>query len=197
MPSLSCNNPYIHHFYLKAMAKEINSSINEVRKLIKKYEKKSLNSNNIEDIKSQIDDYNKFKTYVGQITAYNNKIKERINYNIQNLKEKARSFSENIDDLESCLNGQTIPKKSYNLGTSDLIEKDKGFYNYQEVKKTLGVAIAIDNCCAIEIMDDKYKIISSKLSADAHKVYWKANKYHEEVIKKEKELRLLKDLLRK
>lgn len=127
------------------MAKEINSSINEVRKLIKKYEKKSLNSNNIEDIKSQIDDYNKFKTYVGQITAYNNKIKERINYNIQNLKEKARSFSENIDDLESCLNGQTIPKKSYNLGTSDLIEKDKGFYNYQEVKKTLGVANVVMN----------------------------------------------------
>jgi len=76
-------------------------------------------------------------------------------------------------------------------------EKDRKPDLKKMMKKTLGVAIAIDNCCAIEIMDDKYKIISSKLSADAHKVYWKANKYHEEVIKKEKELRLLKDLLRK
>jgi dipeptidase E len=65
------------------------------------------------------------------------------------------------------------------------------------MKKTSGVAIAIDNCCAIEIVDDKYRIISSKQSANVYKVYWKANKYFQEIIGKEKELKPLKDLLRK
>lgn len=65
------------------------------------------------------------------------------------------------------------------------------------MKKTSGVAIAIDNCCAIEVIDDKYRILSSKQSANAYKVYWKANKYFQEIIGKEKKLKPLKDLLRK
>ena len=65
------------------------------------------------------------------------------------------------------------------------------------MKKTPGVAIAIDNCCAIEVIDDKYKIISSKKSANAYKVYWKKNKYHEEIIKREKKFKFLNKLLEK
>ena len=76
-------------------------------------------------------------------------------------------------------------------------EKDRKPDLKKMTKKTPCVAIAIDNCCAIEVIDDKFRIISSKLSANAYKVYWKANKYYEEVIKKEKELKPLKDLLRK
>ncbi|TSC97108.1 MAG: dipeptidase E [Candidatus Berkelbacteria bacterium Licking1014_2] len=76
-------------------------------------------------------------------------------------------------------------------------EKDRKPDLKKMMKKTFGIAIAIDNCCAIEIIDDKYRIISSKASANAYKVYWKANKYHQEKIKKEKEFRLLKGLLKK
>lgn len=65
------------------------------------------------------------------------------------------------------------------------------------MKKTSGVAIALDNCCAIEIIDDKYKVITSKKTANAYKVYWKENKYYEEIIKKEKELKPLSQLLSK
>ncbi len=65
------------------------------------------------------------------------------------------------------------------------------------MRKTPCVAIAIDNCCAIEVIDDKYRIISSKSKANAYKVFWKENKYHEEVIKKEKKLMPLKNLLKK
>jgi dipeptidase E len=65
------------------------------------------------------------------------------------------------------------------------------------MKKTSGVAIAIDNCCAIEIIDDKYRIISSKKTANVFKVYWKSNKYYEDLIKKEKELKPLSLLLSK
>ncbi len=65
------------------------------------------------------------------------------------------------------------------------------------MRKTSGIAIALDNCCAIEIIDNKYRIISSKKSANAFKVYWKANKYHEELIKKEKGLKTINQLLLK
>ncbi len=65
------------------------------------------------------------------------------------------------------------------------------------MQKTSGVAIAIDNSCAIEIINDKYKIISSKKTAGAYKVYWKKNKYHKDIIKKEKHFKPLKNLLLK
>ena len=77
------------------------------------------------------------------------------------------------------------------------IEKNRKNDLKKMMRKTSGVAIAIDNCCTIEIINDKYKIISSKPQANAYKVYWKESKYYEEVIKKEKDLRLLKDLLKK
>jgi len=65
------------------------------------------------------------------------------------------------------------------------------------MKKISGVAIAIDNCCAIEIIDNKYRIISSKPSANAYKTCWKDNKYYEQTIKKEKEFKSLSNLLKK
>lgn len=65
------------------------------------------------------------------------------------------------------------------------------------MKKTSGVAIAIDNCCAIEFLDNTYRVISSKPKANAYKVYWKANKYYAEVIKKEKEYKPLENLTKK
>ncbi len=76
-------------------------------------------------------------------------------------------------------------------------EKDRKPELKKMMKKTSGISIAIDDCCAIEIIDDKYRIICSKESAKAYKVYWKANKYYEEVIKKEKTFRDLSALLKK
>lgn len=76
-------------------------------------------------------------------------------------------------------------------------EKDRKPELKKMMKNTSGIAIAIDNCCAIEIIDDTYRIISSKPNANAYKVYWKANIYHEEVINKEVEFRQLNALLRK
>ncbi len=65
-------------------------------------------------------------------------------------------------------------------------EKDRKPELKKMMRKTSGVAIAIDNCCAIEIIDDKYRIISSKDSANAYKVFWSKGKYHEVVIPKQK-----------
>ena len=65
------------------------------------------------------------------------------------------------------------------------------------MKKTPGVAIALDNCSAIEIIDNKYRIITSKKSANAYKIYWKKNKYHKQILPKENKFRTLKNLLSK
>ena len=76
-------------------------------------------------------------------------------------------------------------------------EKHRKFGLKKIMKKVSGVAIAIDNCCAIEVIDNKYRIIGSKSSANTYKIYWKDNKYYEKTIKKEKEFKLLGNLLKK
>ena len=65
------------------------------------------------------------------------------------------------------------------------------------MKKTSSVAIALDNCCAVEIIDEKYKIVSSRKDANAYKVFWKKNKFHEEIIKQEKMFLPLSEILNK
>ena len=65
------------------------------------------------------------------------------------------------------------------------------------MKKTSGIAIAVDNCCAIEIVDEKYRIISSKDTANAYKVYWKNGKFFEEIIEKDEDFRDIAELLTK
>ena len=45
------------------------------------------------------------------------------------------------------------------------------------MKTTPKVAIALDNCAALEIVDGAYRIIKSKPSAKARKIYWKNDKY--------------------
>jgi dipeptidase E len=63
-------------------------------------------------------------------------------------------------------------------------EKDRKQDLKRLMKKTSGIAIAIDNCCAIEIIDNTYRIISSKKTANAYRVYWKDGKYYEEIVEK-------------
>ena len=63
--------------------------------------------------------------------------------------------------------------------------------------KTPGIAVALENCSAIECVDGKYRIITSKSTANALKVYWKNEKYHEEIIEKSERFLPLDNLLRK
>lgn len=65
------------------------------------------------------------------------------------------------------------------------------------MKKFSGIAVAIDDCAALEIVNDKYRIITSNENANAYKVYWKQNKFYEEQITKTKEYKNLEDLLKK
>ena len=76
-------------------------------------------------------------------------------------------------------------------------EKDRKPDLKKMMSKTSGIAIALDNCCAIEIIDETYKIISSKDSANAYKVFWSKGKYYQTLISKEKKFLPLSDLLKK
>lgn len=77
------------------------------------------------------------------------------------------------------------------------VEKDRRPGLKKIMKKTSGVAIALDNCCAVEFIDDTYRVIASKPNARAYKVYWKDNKYHEKEIPKTNKFALLSELLSK
>ncbi len=47
------------------------------------------------------------------------------------------------------------------------------------MKSTSGVAIALSNCSAIEIMDDNFRLLSSGCDGQAFKTFWKEGLYHE------------------
>jgi dipeptidase E len=65
------------------------------------------------------------------------------------------------------------------------------------MKHTLGTAIALENCCAIEIIDDTYRIITSKKSANAYRVYWSKRRLRKELIEKSSHYKPLKEIISK
>lgn len=67
----------------------------------------------------------------------------------------------------------------------------------QMMKKMSGVGIALDNCTAIEVIDDKFRILRSKPTANAYKVYWNKGEYCREKISVSKNLQSLAQLLKK
>jgi dipeptidase E len=50
-----------------------------------------------------------------------------------------------------------------------------------------GIALAVENCCAIEIVDDTYRILTSKDGSGAYKVYWYRGEFREEKIDQKEE----------
>jgi len=50
------------------------------------------------------------------------------------------------------------------------------------MKRTVGVAIALEDCAALEVVDGRYRIIASKRGKKGCKIYWKGKKYHQESI---------------
>lgn len=48
------------------------------------------------------------------------------------------------------------------------------------MRKTKGVAIAVTDCCAIDVFNNTYRILKSKKTAKAYKIYWEKGKYVKE-----------------
>ena len=77
------------------------------------------------------------------------------------------------------------------------VEKDRKPDLKKLMYKVPGIAIAVDNCCAIEVIDNKYRIISSKPSANAYKIYWSKGRFFEKLIDKKEVFETLENLLNK
>ena len=77
------------------------------------------------------------------------------------------------------------------------IERDRRVSLKKMMRRTPGVAIAVDNCCALEIIGNEYRIISSRKEANAYKIYWKSGKFYQSLITKNKKFASLSELLTK
>ena len=71
----------------------------------------------------------------------------------------------------------------------------------QSLKKMLknypGVAIALEDCTALQIVGDAYRILKNKPDSKAYKIYWQAGVFHEESISIQENFRALSGLLKK
>ena len=65
------------------------------------------------------------------------------------------------------------------------------------MKKHSGVAIAIEDCAALQVVGDEYRILTSNDTAKAYKIYWHNGNFYEEEIKKIDQLQPLYALLLK
>ena len=74
-------------------------------------------------------------------------------------------------------------------------EKDRQPSLKRMLKKSKGHAVALDNCAALEIVDNQYRVVTSKPRASAYLCYWKANKYHKRSLKAVTSLRPLQELI--
>lgn len=67
----------------------------------------------------------------------------------------------------------------------------------QMMKKTGGMAIALDNCSALEIVGGTYRILTSHRKSKAYKVYWKKSIYHQDEIPIKKDFSMVSTFLAK
>lgn len=65
------------------------------------------------------------------------------------------------------------------------------------MRRTSGVAIALDNCVAMEIIGETYRIISSKPHVGAYRVYWNKGKFYHEDISQTENFCPINDLMKK
>ncbi|MEK7586206.1 MAG: Type 1 glutamine amidotransferase-like domain-containing protein [Patescibacteria group bacterium] len=77
------------------------------------------------------------------------------------------------------------------------IEKGRRLSLKKMMSKTSGTAIALENCSAIEIIDDQYRIISSKKKANAYKAFWLNGKYINKALTKTQKFKPIDELFRK
>ncbi len=59
------------------------------------------------------------------------------------------------------------------------VEKDRKPQLKAMMRGTPGVAIALDNCAALEVVGDRCRALAAKPGACLYKVYWEAGRYHE------------------
>jgi dipeptidase E len=62
------------------------------------------------------------------------------------------------------------------------------------MKKMQGVAVALDNCAALHIKNDQYRILTSKKNKKAYLIYWDHGKYVKQTLKPSDNFQQLKGI---
>jgi dipeptidase E len=65
------------------------------------------------------------------------------------------------------------------------------------MRRTPGVALALENCAALEIIDDTYRVLVSRRGAKAYAIFWKEGAYYKTEIRQSAEFRPLAEILKK
>jgi dipeptidase E len=113
-------------------------------------------------------------------------------------------FRQGNSDSRKFLNPKAKLIKVAGLGFIDAlacphydVEKDRKPGLKEMMKKTKGVAIAMDNCAALEVVGERYRTVTSKPPAGVYKVFWLKKKYFQEKLTHDKAWRPLSGLLEK
>lgn len=113
-------------------------------------------------------------------------------------------FNQGISDTRNFTNGTDELIKVTGLGFIEAIHCphfDVEPHRQSDIKRMMKssskVAICLDNCAALEVIDNEYRITKSKATAEAHKVYWKNGKYYVEEIEASDSFMSLNGLLGK
>lgn len=77
------------------------------------------------------------------------------------------------------------------------VEKGRQESLKKHMKNSDLVAIALGNCSALQIVGNKYRLLTSKKSAVGYKVYWQNDRYFKTKIDKGTEFKFLGSLLKK
>lgn len=76
-------------------------------------------------------------------------------------------------------------------------EKERKASLKKMLRKSGGIGIALDNCSALEIIDNTYRILNSKKGANVYKAFWDNKKYKEKIINPQKKFAPLTELYNK
>ncbi len=104
-------------------------------------------------------------------------------------------MSDSIPGKWTLVSGLCLINATNNVHYSNERGRKGGFKKI--MKKQFNVGIALENFCALEIIDNKYRLITSRKKAKAYKVYSKNGKVIRDIIEQRKELRPLTELLSK
>lgn len=77
------------------------------------------------------------------------------------------------------------------------VEQGRQISLKKHMKNSRLVAVALGNCSALEIVGDKYRLITSKKEAIGYKIFWREGKYFKISLSKDKMFKPLKELLKK
>ena len=76
-------------------------------------------------------------------------------------------------------------------------EKDRIPQLKKMMRKNGGIAIALDNCAALEVVDGQYRIIVSGAKARAYKVYWRGGGFFQKPIAATEKFQPITDMMAK